>query len=133
MKKTYYFQHDFGARNDDKIIALRMTHGWLGYGLFWAVIEKLWENGGQPLPFQTVDTMVYEFRCDKPELLSIIKDFDLFVLTDTHFHSKSLLDRVGKMVELQGKRAAAGSKGGKTRVANQNAANGMTTDDHYRN
>ena len=39
-----YFPHDSDARSDDKIIALRIKHKWEGYGLYWALIEKLRES-----------------------------------------------------------------------------------------
>lgn len=41
MKDSYYFPHDSNAQYDDKMTVLRMSFGWEGYGLFWAVIEKL--------------------------------------------------------------------------------------------
>jgi hypothetical protein len=131
MKKNYYFQHDFGARNDDKIIALRIKHSWEGYGLFWAIIEKLWENGGRPLNFETIETMSYEFRCEPSLLVSIIRDFKLFEVDKEVFWSKSLSERLAKMLELQIKRAAAGSKGGKARAEKANLPD-ATSDDHYR-
>ena len=40
MKKTY-FNHDSAARNDYRIIKLRATLGYEGYGVFWAVLELL--------------------------------------------------------------------------------------------
>jgi len=34
-KEAYYFSHDSNARQDEKIIKLRMKLGWEGYGLYW--------------------------------------------------------------------------------------------------
>ena len=39
MKNTFYFSHDYNARNDIKIKKLIAKHGYLGYGIFWAIIE----------------------------------------------------------------------------------------------
>lgn len=36
-----WFRHDADAWCDDKILMLRAKHGWEGYGLFWAIIERL--------------------------------------------------------------------------------------------
>ena len=40
MKKTY-FNHDSSARNDIRIIKLRASLGYEGYGIFWSVLELL--------------------------------------------------------------------------------------------
>ena len=43
-KDTFYFSHDYNVRNDIKIKKLINKHGFLGYGLFWAIIEDLYNN-----------------------------------------------------------------------------------------
>jgi len=45
-KNSYYFDHDYNARNDQKILSLRAEMGWEGYGLFFATCEVLCEAGG---------------------------------------------------------------------------------------
>ena len=76
-KDTFYFSHDYNARNDSKIKKLLFKHGYLGYGLFWAIIEELYNNANSiPLDF---DAMAYDLRSDKIIIESVIKDFDLFV------------------------------------------------------
>jgi hypothetical protein len=46
MKKLY-FNHDINAANDDKILEIRAAFGWEGYGLFWALLETMFNNGGK--------------------------------------------------------------------------------------
>lgn len=43
-KETFYFDHDYNARNDDKILELRSKYGAEGYGIFWMIIETMAEN-----------------------------------------------------------------------------------------
>lgn len=43
-KETFYFSHDYNARNDDKILELRANFGAEGYGLFWMIVESMAEN-----------------------------------------------------------------------------------------
>ena len=43
-KDTFYFSHDYNSRNDEKIKSLLRKHGMQGYGLFWALIEDLYNN-----------------------------------------------------------------------------------------
>lgn len=46
MKNSFYFDHDYNARNDLKILQLRAETGTAGYGLFWMVVEVMAEQGG---------------------------------------------------------------------------------------
>ena len=41
-KDTFYFSHDYNARNDEKIKMLIRKHGMIGYGVFWAIVEDLY-------------------------------------------------------------------------------------------
>jgi hypothetical protein len=43
-KESFYFSHDYNARNDDKILELRSEYGAEGYGIFWMIIETMAEN-----------------------------------------------------------------------------------------
>jgi hypothetical protein len=47
IKDSFYFKHDYGARNDPKTVKLRRDLGMCGYGTFWAIVEMLHENGGR--------------------------------------------------------------------------------------
>ena len=43
-KETYYFSHDYNARNDQRILQLRFKFGWEGYGIYWALLETMAED-----------------------------------------------------------------------------------------
>ena len=43
-KEAFYFNHDYTARNDDKILELRANFGAEGYGIFWMIVETMAEN-----------------------------------------------------------------------------------------
>lgn len=90
-----YFSHDSNARDDEKIIALRMKHGWEGYGLYWAIIEKLREATCYQLSIN-YNVIAYDLRADASMIKSIINDFGLFAFTDCgeYFYSESLLKRM---------------------------------------
>jgi len=45
-KHTFYFDHDYNARNDQKILELRAEYGWEGYGVYFALVEVLCESNG---------------------------------------------------------------------------------------
>lgn len=74
---AYYFSHDSNARNDDKILALRMKHGWEGYGLYWALIERMREAATYACVCD-YNVVAYDLRTDAAKIKSIIEDFGLF-------------------------------------------------------
>lgn len=45
-KDSYYFKHDYNARNDRKIAALVKKHKSSGYGVFWITCEMMHEEDG---------------------------------------------------------------------------------------
>lgn len=96
-----YFPHDSNARSDNKIIALRMKYGWEGYGLFWALVEKLRDSTQYRLAAD-YDALAYDLRTEAQTIHSIIHDFGLFVVDAGHFQSDSLLRRM----ELKDDRSA---------------------------
>jgi hypothetical protein len=93
-KDTYYFSHDYNSRNDIKIKKLISKHGYLGYGIFWAIIEDLYNNANA---LQTdYDCIAFDLRCDIDIVKSIINDFDLFVFDGTFFGSSSVENRINE-------------------------------------
>ncbi|MFZ1786733.1 MAG: Lin1244/Lin1753 domain-containing protein [Saprospiraceae bacterium] len=92
MKDTFYFSHDYNSRNDIKIKKLIQKHGMCGYGLFWAIVEDLYQNDNRvPLDY---DTLAFEYRVDESLIKSIINDFNLFVFDDNFFGSMSIEKRI---------------------------------------
>lgn len=96
-KDTFYFSHDFNTRNDIKIKKLIAKHGYLGYGLFWAIIEELYNNTNV-LP-NDYDCIAFDLRCDSELVKSIINEFDLFVVDTENFGSLSIQRRLNERNE----------------------------------
>lgn len=91
-KDTFYFSHDYNVRNDAKIKKLLSKHGLLGYGIFWAIIEDLYNNANA-LPTD-YDTIAYDLRVDKKVVESVVNDFDLFVFNEGLFGSLAVQNRI---------------------------------------
>ena len=91
-KDTFYFSHDYNARNDSKIKKLLSKHGYLGYGLFWAIIEDLYNNANA-LPTD-YDSIAFDLRTTTDIVKSIINDFDLFCIDSNEFGSSSVERRL---------------------------------------
>jgi len=108
-KDTFYFSHDYNARADDKIKCLVRKHGILGYGIFWAIIEDLYNNANaMRLDYEGI---AYDLRTDEIIIKSIINDFDLFVIKDCYFGSIS----VQKRLEERNKKSSKASDSAKIR------------------
>lgn len=98
MKETFYFSHDYNARQDPKIIELQMVHGMAGIGIYWCLIELLYENGGY-LKLSKLKTYAYSLRVEQELIKSVIDEFDLFVVKDDVFYSASVIKRLEERKE----------------------------------
>jgi hypothetical protein len=96
-KDTFYFSHDFNSRNDIKIKKLIAKHGYLGYGLFWAIVEELYNNTNV-LP-NDYECIAFDLRTDANVIKSIVNDFDLFVIDTNTFGSLSIERRLNERNE----------------------------------
>jgi len=93
-KDTYYFTHDYNSRNDIKIRKLLSKHGMVGYGIFWVIVEELYNNANvHPLDY---DCLAYDLRTDVAIIKSIVEDFDLFVINNNEFGSRSIERRLSE-------------------------------------
>lgn len=123
MKKTYYFSHDANARNDEKILMLRALLGWAAYGIYWALVEMMFEAEDSRLSLKKLQGIAAGLNINKDELEKIIEvciNEELFVADDYYFWSESLLKRKQKMEDIKEKRAKAGKKGSDKRWQDNN-------------
>lgn len=116
MKTTYYFSHDFNARTDKKIKLLLKEKGWTGYGLFWAIVEDLYNNANAlPLDYESI---AFDLRTQDTGIIeSIINDYDLFKNDGEYFWSESVQRRLDERKE----RSIKARESAKVRWDNANA------------
>ncbi|MFD2890026.1 Lin1244/Lin1753 domain-containing protein [Chitinophaga cymbidii] len=93
MKERYWFKHDYNARLDPKLQRVLMKHGQAGKGVFWDLLEMLYEAEGY-LSLSDCDSYAFNLRTDADTLLSIITDFDLFKQDDTRFWNERILSAI---------------------------------------
>jgi len=115
MNNTHWFKHDCNAQHDPKVIDLLIAHGWSGYGLFWALVERLSLESNYKLK-RKYNRIAFALQVDSDTLKNIVEDFELFILEDDYFYSESLMKRMEKLDEIKQKRAIAGAKGGKAKA-----------------
>jgi len=105
---SYYFSHDYNSRSDQKIKSLMVRHGMLGYGIFWAIIEELYNNTN--VLRMDYECIAYDLRVDVSIVKSVINDFDLFVFDGDNFGSESVERRINERIEKSKKASESVSK-----------------------
>jgi hypothetical protein len=106
MKDTFYFSHDYNTRADEKIKKLIKKHGMEGYGIFWSIVEDLYNNAN--VLQIDCESIAYDLRSDIEIVKSIINDFGLFVCRDDMFYSESIKSRLEeRMKKAESARSAA--------------------------
>lgn len=110
-KKVNYFSHDYSARNDAKIISLRRK-AWMEWlGIFWALVEMLYENGGElSADDESLENLAYEWRCEVAKIKIVIFECWLFVVENWKFFSNSVNERLKKIDESRERKSEAGKK-----------------------
>lgn len=116
MKESYYFSHDYNARQDPKLQEVMAHHGVAGIGIYWCIVEQLYEQGGL-LSLKLVKGIAYALHVDAEQVESVIKDFGLFEIDGDSFYSNTVNSRLQRREDISEKRRKAiearwGKKGG---------------------
>lgn len=116
IKATNYFSHDSNARNDEKVIRLRMKHNAAGYGVYFMILERLRDETGY-MSVKDYNMIAFDLRVDAALVKSVVEDFGLFVFTDDgkYFYSDSFKRRMDIKDTLRRQRSEAGKKGNEKR------------------
>jgi len=104
--RALYFSHDSNARDDEKIIRLRMSHGWEGYGIYWAIVEMLRNANAYKLECNWT-AIAFSLRTDEKLVENVVCKFDLFECKQNFFFSNSLRNRMKMKDEISQKRRGA--------------------------
>ncbi len=91
-KDTFYFSHDYNSRNDPKMILLLMKTGIIGVGVYWCIVEMLYEQGGY-IDLKECERIAFELRTDC-ELIRTVIESDLFGKSKEKFWSESVIRRL---------------------------------------
>jgi len=116
-----YFSHDYNARNDQSLVKLRMKLSMEGLGLYWCLIEMLYENNGK-IKLDEIDTIAFELRTDSERIADVLKNYELFKFRQDYFYSESVNKRLKLRKEKSDKaRASAVSRWNKDDKTDANA------------
>ena len=113
---SFYFSHDYNARNDEKILELRAEFGPEGYGIFWMIVETMAENENSGVKATLIGGLSLGFGVAKDKLCQIFTrcvELKLFYEEEGYYFSNRLLSHK----EYRNKLSVAGKKGAKTKWA----------------
>ncbi len=116
MKNKLYFQHDYNARNDVRLLELRAEFGAEGYGLFWMIIETMFEDNGL-INRGAIGGLSLGYSVPKGTLMPVIDfciELGLFCV-DSENSNLIFSDRVNKQLEFRKQLSVKGLEGAKKR------------------
>lgn len=110
-KSSFYFDHDYNARNDQKILELRAEYGWNGYGIYFGLIEVLCESSGE-IKRGALGGLSLGLGIDKKTLQELL---DFMVSIDLLHEENGVIysDRVNEHLAYRTMLSEAGKRGGR--------------------
>lgn len=116
MKENHqYFAHDYYARADNKFLPLLQKHGWEGYGIYWAIVEKIYESGGElKLDYSC---LAFDMRTECERIKTVCESYGLFYTSES---GALRCVRIDKELAQRGKISQAAKIGAAKRWANRN-------------
>lgn len=96
-----YIKHLSNARQDERMLALRMRLGWEGYGLYWGIVEILSASANYEC-VKDYNRIAFDLRVGANIVKSLVEDFGLFTFTEDgkRFYSDAL-SKDNTLEELQ--------------------------------
>jgi hypothetical protein len=116
-KDSYWFKHDYNARNDEKILELLSEHGAEAYGIYWMIVETMAENENGGIKASLMGGLSHGFRVAKGRLIEIIEcclRVELLFEQDGFYYSNRMLKHKEerKLLSEMGKKGAEKKLGG---------------------
>jgi hypothetical protein len=116
-----YFSHDFNSRNDTKMVALRMKEGMEGVGIYWCIVELLYEEGGFAMLLDC-ERIAFDLRVKVEKVKRVVINYELFRNDGQKFWSESCLKRIDLRNQKSGKARESAIEGWKRRKMDANAS-----------
>ena len=99
-KDAYYFSHDANAQDDPKCMILIDQLGMEGYGIFWALIERLRQEKDYKLPTIILPALAKRWNTSNEKIQTVISKYGLFVFENEKFYSTRLERSMKKRTKI---------------------------------
>lgn len=104
-----YINHKISNRSEYVFRKLIERKGAAAYGVYWYIIEELYESGGKML-FKEIEPISKALCVRKDFVASVIKSFSLFQYDSESFWSDEVIEQIEKRQKLKNKRKEAANK-----------------------
>lgn len=104
-----YINHKISNRSEYIFRKLIEKKGAAAYGVYWYVLEELYESGGRML-FEEIESISNALCVRKDFVASVIKSFSLFQYDSDSFWSDEVIEQIEKRQKLRKKRKEAANK-----------------------
>lgn len=108
MNDDFYFPHNYNASGDLKLRRVFCSLGCEGIGIYWLLVETLYQAGGK-IELKYIPDMAQEYRISLEKFESLLKDFDLFVQNHEFFWSEGVTTRL-KHINTKRRKARASAR-----------------------
>ena len=126
-RDTFYFPHEYNAKDDPKCERLISVMGMEGYGIFWALLEVLRVQPDYTYQLVNIPIVAHKYYTTPEQVRRVVFDFGLFtIIEDKIFFSNGLINRMQVLDERRRKRSEAGKKGMRSRWNNNDDNNVIT-------
>lgn len=97
--ENLYFRHEQNARNNPKLLKLKMKLGMEGIGIYWCLIEVLYELNGY-LKEEDLETFCFNEHVDFDKVKLVLKLANFKVDKENGYYSNGVLERIKKREEF---------------------------------
>ena len=104
-----YINHKISNRSEYVFRKLIERKGAAAYGVYWYILEELYESGGKML-FEEIEPISKVLCVRKDFVVSVIKSFSLFQYDSESFWSDEVIEQIEKRQKLKNKRKEAANK-----------------------
>lgn len=104
-----YINHKISKRSEYAFRKLIERKGAAAYGVYWYILEELYESGGKML-FEEIEPISKALCVRKDFVASVIKSFSLFQYDSESFWSDEVIEQIEKRQKIKDKRKEAANK-----------------------
>ena len=107
--ENLYFRHDFNARNNPKLLKLKMKMGMEGVGIYWCLLECLCELNGY-LKEEDLETFCFNEHISIDKIKNVLKIANFKYDKTKGYYSSGILERISKREEFCAKQKEKADK-----------------------
>ena len=120
---SFWFRHDCNANTDAKMLKIQSKYGWAGYGMFWFLVESLYNNDGR------LDADAMRMLCQRNAIADDFPDFcveiELLKRDNGFYFSERLDEEIDNRVAKSAAARASAEKRWHNKKEDKSNANAM--------